>query len=672
MLLLVSAFAFPQSQNEKMAKRFFERTYYSEAIPLYEKVAKDKQSVEILGNLADSYYFTGDFAKAKIWYGMLIMKYRQEAGPEYIFKYVQTLKAAGDYKNANDVYIDYLKKKNKSDLIPAFEKEVHTLENISAIGNRFEILNLPLNTRFSEFGAFPDGDTLVFSGVGRTFGLLDKKYKWNDERYLDLLSIPIGRTMIDTIVTAYNKKLNTVMHEGNAVFTKDGKTIYFTRNYVKNGKRAKNSEKVSVMQIFKADFDGKEWVETASLPFNSTDFSTEHPAISTDGQTLYFSSDMPGGFGSFDLYKVSVNGGVFGIPENLGSNINSEKREQFPFVSTDGKLYFASDGHGGYGSLDVLVADILPNGFDVVKNVGLPVNSGYDDFSFNINSDTKEGYFASNRPGGNGSDDIYRLVETKPLIIEDCSQVIAGTVTDKDSKLPITEATVTLSDGDHQLITTVITAADGAFSFKVGCNEKFTVEASKPLYSKDSRNLSLKEERGKINDASMVLQSDAAKKAAEDLVKEAEKKQQDIVAEEKKKERIANIMAKEKDVVKDGERLLIKTEPIYFDYDLWYIRKESKPILNRVIDLMKKYPEMVVEIGSHTDVRGTFEYNRDLSAKRAASTREYFLEHGIPENRVSAKGYGESKPIIKCVPDDACNEEQHELNRRSEFVIEDL
>ncbi|MGK4566072.1 OmpA family protein [Flavobacterium sp. 3HN19-14] len=329
--------------------------------------------------------------------------------------------------------------------------------------------------------------------------------------------------------------------------------------------------------------------------------------------------------------------------------------------------------------MDVFVSDIKNDTYSEPLNVGLPLNSGYDDFAFNIDSDTKEGYFSSNRPGGKGADDIYWLKETKPLIIENCKQFIAGVITDIDTKLPLENAKVLLQDENKKEIEIVNTSADGKFSFAVACLKSYTVSASKEAYSKDSRTLKLKKERNKINDASMTLKSDAAVKKEADIAAQKQKEADDAAAKKEKelavigkKEKVEKIIAAEKDIVKDKDRLLIKTEPIYFDYDLWYIRKESKPILNKVIALMKKYPDMVVEIGSHTDVRGNNQYNLDLSSRRAASTLDYFLEQGIPANRISAKGYGETVPIIKCVPDHSCSEEQHELNRRSEFVIKSL
>lgn len=649
-----------QSQDQQMAKRYFDRTFYSEAIPIYEKLVARERSLEVVRNLADSYYFTGDFAKARQWYTVLLRSHSGAVGPEYTFRYVQTLKTEGSYKEANDTERSYLLRNGLADKAAKLDKDIEVLEDISAIGPRFTIRNLPLNTKFSEFGMTKNGLQMVFSGVKRPFGLLDKKFKWNDERYLDLLTIAQPE---DTLAVGYAEAINTDLHEANAVFTHDGKTVYFTRNLSKNGKRGRNKEKVSVVQLFRADYE-EGWVRIVPLPFNSDDFSVEHPALSADEKTLYFASDRPGGLGSFDIWSVPVNGGAYGDPVNLGAQINTDKREQFPFVSKDGKLYFSSDGHYGYGALDVFVSDEKG-----LFNIGLPVNGGYDDFAFSIDSGTKEGWFASNRPGGKGGDDIYALTETKPLVIEGCKQFIAGVISDVDTRLPLDKATVILRVGGQENdVEQIVTGPDGAFRFTVGCEGSYAVYASREAYSKDSRNVKLKKERNKINDASMALKSDAVvaqqKKEAEEAAQQE--------AEAKKKQRVADIMAKEKDVVKDRDRLIIKTDPIYFDYDLWYIRKDSRPILDRVVELMKKYPEMVVEIGSHTDVRGTVRYNRELSSKRAESTLDYIIGHGIPAPRISAKGYGESQQIVKCVPDESCSEEQHELNRRSEFVIKNL
>ncbi|CAM2935821.1 OmpA family protein [Flavobacterium frigoris] len=691
-----------QSQDLKRAKRFFEKTFYSEAIPLYENILLENSSFEVVKNLADCYYYTNDYPYAQRQYRVLLARFNKDLEEEYYFRYSQTLKATGNYEESNQVLKDYFISSNNIEALSKLEKENKELGNVSVLDNRFEIKNLAINTVNSEFGAVEQGESLIFSGVKTKHGLFDKVYKWNNEQYLELMKIPlININSSDSIVDYFSKELNTSMHESNPVFTKDGNTIYFTRNNYKKGRRGKNKDKVSNLQIFKAELVDNKWTNVVSLPFNSDDYSVEHPALSSDEKILYFASDMPGTLGSFDIFSVAINGEDYGVPINLGVKINTSKKEQFPFISKDSKLYFSSNGHAGFGSLDVFVSEIQSNEFSKPLNVGLPVNSGYDDFSFTIDSDNKEGYFSSNRIGGKGNDDIYQLKEIKPLLIEDCMQFIAGIITDVDTNLPLGNTLVRLQNGDKIEIEYFTTAKDGKFSFTVTCETAYFVLASKEDYTKDSKFFQLQKERKKTNDASMSLKSMEAIRKEEHFALEEKEKQHLVLLEQKKKEEVAlvekvkkdkqiaaekaivdaqnkkkekldNIIATEKDVVKDNGRLIVKTDPIYFDYDLWYIRRESKPILNRVIELMKKYPDMVIEIGSHTDNRGNNHYNLKLSSNRAQSTKEYFVSQGISSKRIIAKGYGESVQINKCEPSESCTEEQHELNRRSEFVIKNL
>lgn len=673
LILIVFTLQFAQAQTQDLqrAKRLFERTYYSEAIPVYERIIDQNRSFEVVKNLADSYYYTNDYANAQRQYRFLISMFPEAADAEYYFKYSQTLKASGNYDEANKVMRDYYLSTNNQKTIENLEKDNLILENISALGNRFDIKNLNINTHNSEFGAVLLGNKLVFAAVKRKPFTFEKVYKWNNESYLDLMSVSLKNMNVDSI-KKFAVELDSPLHESNAVFTKNGKTMYFTRNNSKDGVRVKNENKVSVLQIFKAELVDGKWRNITALPFNSDNYSVEHPALSTDEKTLYFASDMPGSIGSFDIYSVPILGSDYGTPKNLGSTINTDKKEQFPFISKDNKLYFSSNGHAGYGFMDVFVSEIKNNEFVKPVNVGLPVNSGYDDFSFVIDSDIQHGYFASNRKGGKGGDDIYEISEIQPLVVENCMQYISGIITDVTTKLPLEKAKVSLQDANKKEIESAFTTADGRFSFSVACEKSYTVYASKEEYTNDSKFLKLYKDRKKVNDASMALKSIKVVKEEELAIEQQKKKQQLADAETKKKEKIAAIVAAEKDIVKDKERLLIKTDPIYFDYDLWYIRKESKPILNRVIELMKKYPEMVVEIGSHTDNRGNDKYNLDLSTQRANSTREYFLSQGIDKKRIFARGYGETVQIVKCQPSESCTEEQHELNRRSEFVIKNL
>ncbi|TDW52552.1 outer membrane protein OmpA-like peptidoglycan-associated protein [Flavobacterium sp. 270] len=692
-IIFVFSIQFINAQDKDLvrAKRFFDKTYYSEAITLYEKLAEEKPSQEVIKNLADSYYYTNNLVKAQRYYRLLIQNYNKDLDREIYFRYAQTLKATGSVEDANAALKEYYSKSGNSEDVANFENDIKILENVSAIGKRFDIKNLAINTPNSEFGAVKYKDNLVFAGVKLKPNFLDKKYKWDNETYLNIVTIPLKDINSgDAIVHYFADELKTGMHESNAIFTKDGKTIYFTRNNSKNGTKKRNDQKVSNLQIFKAELVNGKWTNVTSLPFNSPNYSVEHPALSADERVLYFASDMPGTLGSFDIFSVNVNKGAFDTPKNLGPNVNTNKREQFPFASADNKLYFSSDGHLGYGSLDVFVSEINGSEYSKAVNIGLPLNSNLDDFAFNIDSDTKEGYFASNRDGGKGKDDIYQFKETKDLIVEDCKQYIAGAITDFDTHLVLENATVILQDGNKKTLETVATLADGKFSFTVACESSYIIVAFKEKYTNESKSITSGKIRYETNDGSLALRSlesikleeqrlteEKKKKEALDAIalKEAEiqaKKDQIVNAEIKKKEKVEQILKQEKDVVRDKDRLIIKTDPIYFDYNMWYIRKESKVVLGRVVALMKKYPEMVIEIGSHTDSRGDAKFNENLSQKRASSTRDFILESGIDAKRVVAKGYGESVPIIKCKTDDACSEEEHELNRRSEFVIKNL
>ncbi|WP_345145188.1 OmpA family protein [Flavobacterium ginsengiterrae] len=703
-IIFVFSIQFINAQDQELirAKKFFDRTYYSEAVILYQKLADERPSQEVIKNLADSYFYTNDLVKAQRYYRLLVKNYNNNLDREYYFRYAQTLKATNSYDDANEALKEYYAKSSNTEDLANFEKDLKTLENVTAIGKRFEIKNLALNTPNSEFGAVEYNGNLVFAGVKLKPGLFDKKYKWDNAAYLNLVTVPLKNiNSADSIVNYFAKELKTGMHESNAVFTKDGKTMYFTRNNSKNGTKKRDEKKISNLQIFKAELVEGKWTNITSLPFNSPNYSVEHPALSADEKVLYFASDMPGSFGSFDIYSVNINKGAFDTPKNLGPLVNTDKREQFPFVSADNKLYFSSNGHLGYGSLDIFVSEINENQYSKPVNVGLPVNSNLDDFAFNMNVETKEGYFASNREGGKGNDDIYQFKEIKDLIVEDCKQFIAGIITDVDTKLALENATVILQDSDNKTLNMIVTSADGKFSFTVACEASYKISASKEKYTNESVTLTLDKTRDAVNDASLALKSlevikleekeKAEKKRQQQIIieeetkkktelaaielkkKEKKAKEAEIAAAEvKKNERVKEILEKEKDVVRDKDRLIIKTDPIYFDYDLWYIRKESKIILGRVVELMRKYPGMVIEIGSHTDSRGSVKYNADLSQKRANSTREFIIQSGIDAKRVSAKGYGESVPVIKCKTDEACSEEEHELNRRSEFVIKNL
>ncbi|KAA5822305.1 OmpA family protein [Algibacter amylolyticus] len=678
----------------RRANAYFERADYAKAIPFYEKVNTKQRITQVVENLATCYYNIGDLKSSARLYGYLVNSKRGNKTDQNVFKYIQALKASGNYKDANSVSREFLAEKGDVSVLKTFDAEVVKQENIMAIGNRYNLENLAINTENSEFGMLAYQDNLVYAASRKEVhkkNIFSKYYGWNNQPFLDIYkinkdSVSKGNTASESISEAINTKL----HEGSVAFTQDLKTIYFTRNNYTKGKEIKDDKSVTHLKIYKAELIDSVWTNIEALPFNGDDFSVEHPALSPDGTRLYFASDMPGTLGEFDLFYVDVKGdGTYGAPVNLGAAVNTEHREQFPFIADNGDLYFSSNGQFGFGGLDVFWAKKSGTSFQKPDNLGLPLNSGYDDFAFYLDKTLKSGFVSSNRIKGKGSDDIYSFNESKPLIIENCKQYINGIITDKETEACIANAKVTLtliSEDPNTDLATFTTKEDGAFNTNVNCEITVLVKASANGYQDAERKITIGGERYLMNDASLALVSLASinKKEQEkqqiafekERQKEQEKLKQEQVklkkdAENKKKE-FDNIIASEPNIQTKNNRLVIVTADINFDYKLWYIRKDVKKVLQPVVDLLKKYPNMQIEIESHTDIRGNEAYNKDLSQKRATSTKEYLVSKGIESFRITAIGYGESKPLQKCVTEDACSEEEHEINRRSEFVIKQL
>lgn len=709
-IAVLGAFQTTWAQQElNRANDLFEKAYYADAIALYEAALPANKSSTLIKNLADSYYHTFNLNAAARWYHYLISNYGDTVKEEYYFKLNQSLKAIGEYDKAEMVLFNYYTKEEQTYKLQQLKQAEIYLDNIKAIGERFSIENSALNTGTSEFGAMQVGNELWYTATHKKSN--SKTYRWNNQHYLDIYTHPLDKQMLgDSLSHEVSEVINTRLHEGPFTLSSNGKTLYFTRNNFKNGKRKTDDKKISNLKIYSASLENGEWKDITELPFNSDDFSNEHPTLNADGTKLYFSSDRPGGYGSFDIYEVTLQPDhSFSTPVNLGAIINTDKKEQFPFISSDGSLYFSSNGHAGFGLLDIFISENENGIFQQPDNLGLPVNSGYDDFAYNLNTDNKTGYFASNRPTGKGSDDIYMFTVTKDLIIEDCKQYITGIITDRTTTLPLADVSVQYFDNENKLIATYTTKQDGRFEFNADCNTAYTLKADKVGYEGNSKGIVTNSERNATQDASMNLYSILEREKAEALIlqkkfedeklraealaikklegekkakiqlaqQEAQKKErvkkEQIAKKAKTKqvliEKITNALATETALVKESERIIIKTEEIHFDYSLWYLRRESRERLKIVIDVMRNNPGIIIEIGTHTDIRGNGGYNKDLSQKRADSAKEFLVKNGIESDRIVSKGYGESQPIVKCATEADCTEEDHEWNRRCEFVV---
>ena len=448
---------FAQEKLVTKANEKYEEYSFSPAIDIYKKVLdKGYVSSELLKKLGNSYYFNANYQGAADTYKRLLDEYKPEIGPEYYFRYAQTLKSLGDYEGANTIMAQFTKITADDLRAGVFNSERDYLEAIKRNSGRYIITPFEYNTSYSEFAPAYYKEGLIFSSDRDTGNLAKYRHTWNSKDFLDLYKVNVD-SISNGFVTKLGEGVNTRLHESTSVTNKDGDTIYFTRNNFKEGKYIKDEKGVIRLKIFRAALIDGVWSNIEELPFNSDSYSVAHPSLSKDEKTLFFASDMPDSFGESDIYMIAINSdGTFGTPVNMGKNINTEARETFPFVTKEDILYFSSDGHQGLGGLDVFATKIAFGKYDrAVVNVGEPINSKMDDFTFIFNEDNRKGYFASNRTTGLGDDDIYGFIETEPLKLE-CVQDISGTVRDKISNEVLVGATVKVIDENNEELLTLL------------------------------------------------------------------------------------------------------------------------------------------------------------------------------------------------------------------------
>ncbi|UOX33160.1 OmpA family protein [Flavobacterium sediminilitoris] len=623
-LIGISCISFSQSSQLATADRKYNKYSYVDAIEIYEKVAeKGYQSPELFKKLGNAYYFNGELDKAAKWYKDLFAM-NEDVDPEYYFRYSQALKAIEDYDNANK-YLSLFNEKTNDSRGNEFAKNKDYLKNIEAISGKYTIGKTSINSEFSDYGPSYLGNQLVFASARKEGALFNKIHDWTKQNFTDLYSVTINSDKSLSEPQNFSKSINSKFNESSPVFTKDGKTMYFTRNNYLDGKKGKDDNKSTLVKIYKASFIDNEWKNITELPFNNDNYSTAHPTLSTDNKTMYFASDIPGGFGNSDIYKVKINDdGTFGTPENLGNTINTEGRETFPNIAFDNTLYFASDGHLGLGGLDVFESKFSNNQFQKPENVGKPINSSMDDFGFIVNKD-KSGFFTSNRDGGSGYDDIYSFTI--------CAQKLYGIVTDVDTKEILPNSKVILFDSDMKKITEMTTDETGKYTFEIECSTKYHVRASKEEYETTEKTFTSKNETGETELNLELKRNIFPIKEGTDLAK------------------------------------IFDISIIYFDLDKWNIRPDAAKDLQKILEVMKKHPKMEVDIRSHTDSRQTHRYNEILSDRRAKSTLEYLVKNGIEKSRLTAKGYGETQLVNNCSDGVKCSEAEHQKNRRSEFIV---
>ena len=616
-----------QKNNLNLAQKKYDELAFPKAIKLYEELAKDGyKSKELYENLANSYYYKADFAPAKIWYDSLFALTDVLSANTYN-KYVNALKTQGDYTKA-DVIMQKMGVKYPNDArVKVYNSNKEYLAQISTFANKANVKNAGINSEYFDFSpAFLGEKSVVFTSTKATKKTMVTKHNWTNESYTNLYVVDFENDSIIKASKGLNAKINKFYNESSAVFTKDGKTIYFTRNNQLKTKAKTDTLNTVLLKIYKATYNGKKWTNVIELPFNSDNFSCAHPALSPDEKLLYFSSNRPGTKGMSDIYKIAIlENDTFGEPENLGANVNTEGRETFPFITKDNVLVFASDARAGLGGLDMFYVD-LENELNEIKTFGKPINSSFDDFGLIYNNDAQDGYFTSNRPEDNkGKDDIYRF---KGLEIPKTLKLNAIVLEEVNSQT--VEASAIIVDENKKQIAQII-SKNGKFEIpNLGQGKKYFITITHPNFETYEGPISSKE------------------------------KQADLVFKLKKKE----LELSEVDVAK-----ILEIPAIYFDLDKYFIRKDAALELQKIADIMKEYPKMKIDIRSHTDSRNASEYNQKLSQQRADATKAWLIKKGISSERLKASGYGESRLVNACADGSTCTEEQHQENRRSEFII---
>ena len=628
-------FAQPEKELEK-ANEMYKNFSYVDAIKIYERIAqKGFVNQEMLESLGNAYYYNAEYKKALPWYEQLFQEGKYKVKPEYYYRYAQTLKSVGDYTQADKMMAKFVELTNANDTRAAlFEENKDYQTVIKNNSGRFQLNNASVNTENSEYGTAFYGDKIVFAGATDARKAKRGVSQWTGESFYDLYEAEHFDQKLGSR-KPFSSSINTQFNESTPVFTKDGNTMYFTRNNYVNRKLGSDIENTILLKILRATKDKNgNWGDIVEVPFNSDQYNVAHPALSPDEKYLYFASDMPGSFGNSDVFRVEILGdNQYGTPENLGNIINTAGRESFPYISKDNVLYYSSDGIPGLGGLDIFAVKFNADGSTSKPvNIGMPGNSADDDFCFVFNSDSKIGFLTSNRPGGKGKDDIYSFHEDKPLLFS-CQKNIKGIVKDAKTKAIIANAKVILSDKVMKEVGKDQSKTDGTFTFeKVNCNDShYYLRGEKEKYETAEVNVTVGKDE--VVYEIFLNPREVAIKKGMDLAK------------------------------------VFEIKEIKFDYNKANIRPDAAVELTKIVEVMREYPKMKIDIRSHTDSRGADSYNLKLSDRRAKATLEWIVKQGIDRKRLKAKGYGETRLVNGCSNGVPCTEEEHQENRRSEFIV---
>ncbi len=764
--------------KQRTADKAFSRLQYAEASILYEELMKTENSgPENKSKLAMCYYKMNDTRRAENIYQILYQSNVKDT--LILYAYADVLAKNGKYSESKVIYKEYLDGKSDQRAVSQL-KSIEKINSFYTDSSKFKIYYLKNNSPEADFSPAHYKKGIVFSSARLQSEVTRRIYGWDNSAFLDLyyadttgldtlrFKTSIGVDQTDTttysdienkgrlhpdiatktsndtrrlgyhiafshpdsiwskydtmhISVPFNKVVNTKYHEGPSCFVGDT-IIYFTRNNYNGWKAKKSDDKLTNLNIYVSYFKRGNWTKAELLPFCNKNYSVGHPAMSNNGKTMYFASNMPGGKGKTDIYRSTLSDGKWSTPENIGSPVNTSGNEFFPFIDSLNTLYFASDGHGGLGGLDIFRADISGKTQTEVKNMGYPVNSRKDDFGLIISNDSKFGFFSSNRKRGISDDDIYFFTQQtfKPFQLrvivksaEDSSLITGASVILRE-KISGNIRKDSVSDNVAAFAYTFLKPADKTFAYKVNVSKSgfYPDSLSFPSYlfsRADGQSIDTviyvkkikyfvycglvleKKSKKPVENPTVYLLN--LKTKALDTVhtdvngrfcRNLESNTSYIVKAEKENyfpdcykitvPVIKTICRAQSDyllsLTKIGVNTTFEVKNLLYDYNQASVRPDAALILdNLVTEVLIAYPTIKVELGAHTDSRGNDGYNQKLSQRRADSAVAYVLKNGISTMRITSKGYGESKTMNKCKNGVKCSEEEHQANRRTEIRV---
>jgi outer membrane protein OmpA-like peptidoglycan-associated protein/tetratricopeptide (TPR) repeat protein len=622
--LLSSASLTAQSNETKRADKHFNKYEFVEAATDYLKLVTDsKADTYVYSQLAECYYNVFNTVEAEKWYAKAL---ETASDPEMVYNYSQMLKANGKYEESNAQLDAFASMRPADHRATAFRENPNYLPKILEKGKKFNVQNLGINSEVSDFGGTIKNGKLYITSA-RNDRDSKKTYGWNEEPFLDIYTSNINDEGEFQTPFIIENNINTKYHEGIVSFSPDGNTMYFSREsfYEKIYERDPSTKyKISVLNLYKSVNQEGQWSEAEALSLNGDNYSVKNPSVSSDGATLYFASDKIGGYGNFDIYSAPIDeNGSVGEATNMGQKLNTEGQEMFPFISSNNTLYFSSNGHLGLGGLDVFFSKIVDGKVGPVRNIGIPINGNADDFAFSINEENEEGFVSSNRlvDGENMSDDIYAIKKLQPI----CDVLMSVTVRDSKTGLILEGASISIQDIEGNIFGTKMSNTEGVVEYIIECDIDTKIVGSKIDYESGFT----------------------------------------LVSGTSDEEVFAELLITPIDEIILANKVILN--PIYFDFDKSNITAQAAFELDNLVQLMTKYKSIVISAESHTDSRGSSSYNLSLSERRALSTAQYVISKGIDASRITGTGKGETIPSNDC--GGSCNEEEHQLNRRSEFLI---